>query len=81
VKPDFMWRTSHLCPRRQHPGQIINLMLDLQDRFGLTYLFIAHDLAVSGTSPIGLSYSISQVMEIAPAGAIFQQPLHPYTRT
>jgi len=34
-------------------------MLDLQDRFGLTYLFIAHAWPWSGTSPIGLSYSIS----------------------
>jgi peptide/nickel transport system ATP-binding protein len=56
-------------------------MLDLQDRFGLTYLFIAHDLAVVRhiSDRIVVLY-LGKVMEIAPAANIFDRPLHPYTR-
>ncbi|MBR1222538.1 ABC transporter ATP-binding protein [Bradyrhizobium sp. U87765 SZCCT0131] len=62
-------------------AQIINLMLDLQERFALTYLFIAHDLAVVRhiSNRIVVLY-LGKVMEIAPSDAIFTRPLHPYTR-
>jgi peptide/nickel transport system ATP-binding protein len=62
-------------------AQIINLMLELQERFGLTYLFIAHDLAVVRhiSDRIVVLY-LGKVMEIAPAGGIFDRPMHPYTR-
>jgi peptide/nickel transport system ATP-binding protein len=63
-------------------AQIINLLVDLQERFGLAYLFIAHDLAVVRhiSDRIVVLY-LGKVVEVAPAGALFEQPLHPYTRS
>ena len=63
-------------------AQIINLMVDLQERLGLTYLFIAHDLAVVRhiCDRIVVLY-LGRVMETAPAADLFARPLHPYTRT
>ena len=63
-------------------AQIINLMVDLQERLGLTYLFIAHDLAVVRhvCDRIAVLY-LGRVMEVARAATLFQRPLHPYTRT
>ncbi len=62
-------------------AQIINLLADLQERLGLTYLFIAHDLAVVRhvCDRIVVLY-LGRVMEIAGAGDLFARPLHPYTR-
>ncbi len=61
-------------------AQIINLFVDLQERFQLTFLFIAHDLAVVRhiSDRIVVLY-LGKVMEIAPAAALFEEPLHPYT--
>ncbi len=63
-------------------AQIINLMVDLQERLGLTYLFIAHDLAVVRhvCDRIIVLY-LGKVMEIARAADLFTRPLHPYTST
>ncbi len=63
-------------------AQIINLMVDLQERMGLTYLFIAHDLAVVRhvCDRIYVLY-LGRVMEVARAADLFTRPLHPYTRT
>jgi peptide/nickel transport system ATP-binding protein len=63
-------------------AQIINLMTDLQERFHLTYLFIAHDLAVVRhvCDRIVVLY-LGKVMEIAAADALFRTPRHPYTQT
>jgi len=63
-------------------AQIINLMVDLQERLGLTYLFIAHDLAVVRhvCDRIAVLY-LGKIMEVGPAAALFSRPLHPYTRT
>jgi peptide/nickel transport system ATP-binding protein len=63
-------------------AQIINLMVELQERLGLTYLFIAHDLAVVRhvCDRIVVLY-LGRMMEVAPAATLFQRPLHPYTRT
>jgi len=63
-------------------AQIINLLIDLQQRFALTYLFIAHDLAVVRhvSDRIVVLY-LGKVMEVAPASALFAAPLHPYTRS
>ena len=63
-------------------AQIINLLIELQQRLGLTYLFIAHDLAVVRhiSDRIAVLY-LGKVMEIAPAADLFQDPLHPYTRS
>jgi peptide/nickel transport system ATP-binding protein len=63
-------------------AQIINLMTDLQERFSLAYLFIAHDLAVVRhvCDRIVVLY-LGKVMEIAAAEALFRMPRHPYTQT
>ncbi|MBV9785591.1 MAG: ATP-binding cassette domain-containing protein [Acidisphaera sp.] len=63
-------------------AQIINLMVDLQERLGLTYLFIAHDLAVIRhvCDRIVVLY-LGRVMEMAPAATLFARPLHPYTQS
>jgi len=62
-------------------AQIINLLKDLQDRIGLSYLFIAHDLAVvrAVSHRIAVLYA-GQVVEMADRTTLFQEPLHPYTR-
>ena len=61
-------------------AQIINLMIGLQERLGLTYLFIAHDLAVVRhiSDRIVVLY-LGRVVETAPAAELFRRPLHPYT--
>jgi peptide/nickel transport system ATP-binding protein len=62
-------------------AQILNLMRDLQDRLGLTYLFISHNLAVVRhmASTIGVMY-LGRLAEVSPARRMFQNPRHPYTR-
>jgi len=61
-------------------AQIINLLQDLQAKLGLSYLFIAHDLHVVGyiSDTVAVMY-LGQIMEYAPAEAIFDSPRHPYT--
>jgi peptide/nickel transport system ATP-binding protein len=62
-------------------AQILNLMRDLQDRFGLTYLFISHNLAVVRhmASRIGVMY-LGRIVEIGGGRELFVKPQHPYTR-
>ncbi|WP_105383112.1 ABC transporter ATP-binding protein [Neorhizobium alkalisoli] len=62
-------------------AQIINLLLDLQEKYGLTYLFIAHDLAVVRhiSTRVGVMY-LGRLAELAPRDALFEAPLHPYTK-
>jgi len=62
-------------------AQILNLMRDLQDRFGLTYLFISHNLAVVRhmANRIGVMY-LGRIVEVAPSRDMFRTPKHPYTR-
>lgn len=62
-------------------AQILNLMRDLQDEFGLTFLFISHDLSVVRhmASRIGVMY-LGRIVEIAEAKSLFKNPGHPYTR-
>lgn len=61
-------------------AQILNLMMELQNEFGLTYIFISHDLSVVKhiSNDIGVMY-LGQLIEKAPKKDIFKQPLHPYT--
>ncbi len=62
-------------------AQIINLLEDLQERLGLTYLFIAHDLAVvRHISDRVIVMYLGRVMEIADRDSLYENPLHPYTR-
>jgi peptide/nickel transport system ATP-binding protein len=63
-------------------AQIINLMEELQDELGLTYLFIAHDLAVVRhiSDRIAVMY-LGKIAEVAPADDLYDNPLHPYTIT
>jgi len=62
-------------------AQIINLLLDLQEKYGLTYLFIAHDLAVVRhiSDRVGVMY-LGRLAELGTRDQVFANPLHPYTR-
>jgi ABC-type oligopeptide transport system ATPase subunit len=62
-------------------SQILNLLRDLQDRLGLTYLFISHDMSVIRhmADRVAVMY-LGRVVEIAPADELFTNPLHPYTQ-
>ncbi len=62
-------------------GQVINLLEELQQRLGLTYLFIAHDLAVVRhiSTKVAVMY-LGRIVEYAPSDELFANPKHPYTR-
>ncbi|MEZ5751742.1 MAG: ABC transporter ATP-binding protein [Paracoccaceae bacterium] len=62
-------------------AQILNLMRDLQDQFGLTYLLISHDLSVVRhmANRIGVLY-LGRLVEVAEGKRLFHEPQHPYTR-
>ena len=63
-------------------GQIVNLLKDLQEELGLSYLFIAHDLAVvEHISDYVLVMHHGKIVEAAPAEAIYENPQHDYTKT
>lgn len=63
-------------------GQVVNLLADLQEERGISYLFIAHDLplvrAISTT--VGVMY-LGRMVESAPSEELYERPLHPYTQT
>lgn len=62
-------------------AQVLNLMMDLQDSMGLTYMFITHDLSVVRhiSTHIAVMY-LGQVVEYAPSKKLFDDPKHPYTK-
>jgi oligopeptide/dipeptide ABC transporter ATP-binding protein len=62
-------------------AQIVNLLLDLQDRLGLSYLFVAHDLSVVKhvSHRVAVMYA-GRIVEVAPTTALFDHPRHPYTQ-
>jgi oligopeptide transport system ATP-binding protein len=62
-------------------AQIINLLEDLQERFNLTYLFIAHDLSVVRhiSDRVGVMY-LGHLVEMAERNEIYRNPIHPYTK-
>lgn len=61
-------------------AQVINLLDDLQDEFGLSYIFVAHDLSVVRhvSDKIAVMY-LGKVMELSPAEELYTKPIHPYT--
>lgn len=62
-------------------AQILNLLMDLQDQFGLTLMFVTHDLSVVRhiSDNIGVMY-LGQMVETSPSEELFQKQLHPYTK-
>ncbi|WP_246566035.1 ABC transporter ATP-binding protein [Tissierella simiarum] len=62
-------------------AQIVNMLQDLQDELGLTYLFIAHDLAMVKyiSDRIGVMY-LGKIVEIAESHELYESPIHPYTK-
>lgn len=63
-------------------AQVVNLMKDLQKKFDITYLFIAHDLSMVKyiSDTIGVMYK-GKLLEVASADEIYNNPLHPYTKS
>ena len=61
-------------------AQIVNLLDELQDEFGLTYVFVAHDLGVVRhvSDRVGVMY-LGKLVEVSPADELYSRPIHPYT--
>jgi oligopeptide/dipeptide ABC transporter ATP-binding protein len=62
-------------------SQVLNLLVELKQEFDLTYVFVAHDLAVVGyvSDRVAVMY-LGRIVELAPSDELFRRPLHPYTK-
>ncbi|MEW6719133.1 MAG: oligopeptide/dipeptide ABC transporter ATP-binding protein [Thermodesulfobacteriota bacterium] len=63
-------------------AQILNLLKDLQDEYGMAYLFVSHDLRVIRhvSDDVAVMY-LGKILELGPSGELFHKPIHPYTRS
>lgn len=63
-------------------AQILNLLRDIQEEYGMAYLFVSHDLRViRHMSDIVAVMYLGKLMEVSPAADLFREPLHPYSRS
>jgi len=74
-------RRTRLSARRVLQAQVINLLQELQKKYGLAYLFISHDLLVIEhlCNRIAVMY-LGRIVEISPTQMIFEEAMHPYTQ-
>ncbi|WP_219835128.1 ABC transporter ATP-binding protein [Paenibacillus sp. R14(2021)] len=82
VRPDFVVCDEPISALDVSvQAQVINMLEDLQDEFGLTYLFIAHDLSMVRhiSDRIGVMYG-GRLVEVADSDELYENPLHPYTK-
>jgi oligopeptide transport system ATP-binding protein len=83
VRPDFVVCDEPISALDVSvQAQVVNMLEDLQAEFGLTYLFIAHDLSMVRhiSDRIGVMYR-GRLVEVADCDELYENPLHPYTRT